>query len=124
MNAYFLVAAILIFLMGLSHSIMGERFFLVRLFKREPLHHFGDAVFINRTTRIAWHLTTVAWWNAAAILMVFAFRELDNTGFIAARIISNIFLLSGILSLAGSRGRHLSWVIFFLISLITWLGTY
>lgn len=124
MNAYFLVAAILIFLMGLSHSIMGERFFLVRLFKREPLHHFGDAVFINRTTRIAWHLTTVAWWNAAAILMVFAFRELDNTGFIAARIISNIFLLSGILSLAGSRGRHLSWVIFFLISLIAWLGTY
>jgi len=124
MNAYFLIAAILIFLMGLSHSIMGERFFLVRLFKREPLHHFGDAVFINRTTRIAWHLTTVAWWNAAAILMVFAFREPDNTGFIAARIISNIFLLSGILSLAGSRGRHLSWVIFFLISLIAWLGTY
>lgn len=124
MNSYFLVAAILIFLMGLSHSIMGERFFLVRLFKREPLHHFGDAVFINRTTRIAWHLTTIAWWNAAAVLMVFAFRELDNTGFIVARIISNIFLLSGILSLAGSRGRHLSWVIFFLISLIAWLGTY
>jgi hypothetical protein len=110
--------------MGLSHSFMGERYFLVRLFKREPLHHFGDAVFVNRTTRIAWHLTTIAWWNAAAILMVLAFRELDNTGLIASRIISNIFLLSGILSLAGSRGRHLSWVVFFLISLIAWLGTY
>lgn len=124
MNTYFLIAAILIFLMGLSHSIMGERFFLVRLFKREPLHHFGDAVFVNRTTRIAWHLTTIAWWNAAVILMVFAYRELDKTTFIAARIISNIFLLSGILSLVGSRGRHLSWVVFFLISLIAWLGTY
>jgi hypothetical protein len=124
MNTYFFVAAILAFLMGLGHSIMGERYFLVRLFKREPLHHFGDAVFINRTTRIAWHLTTIAWWNAAAILTVFTFRELDNTTVIAARIISNIFLLSGLLSLVGSRGRHLSWVIFFAISLIAWLGTY
>jgi hypothetical protein len=124
MNTYFFAAALLAFLMGLSHSFMGERYFLVRLFKREPLHHFGDAVFVNRTTRIAWHLTTIAWWNAAAILMVLAFRELDNTGLIASRIISNIFLLSGILSLAGSRGRHLSWVVFFLISLIAWLGTY
>jgi hypothetical protein len=124
MNTYFFVAAILAFLMGLGHSIMGERYFLVRLFKREPLHHFGDAVFINRTTRIAWHLTTIAWWNAAAILTVFTFRELDNTTVIAARIISNIFLLSGLLSLVGSRGRHLSWIIFFAISLIAWLGTY
>lgn len=124
MNTCFFVAAILAFLMGLGHSIMGERYFLVRLFKREPLHHFGDAVFINRTTRIAWHLTTIAWWNAAAILTVFTFRELDNTAVIAARIISNIFLLSGLLSLVGSRGRHLSWVIFFAISLIAWLGTY
>jgi hypothetical protein len=123
MNTYFLIAALLTFLMGLSHSVMGERFFLVRLFKREPLHHFGDAVFVNRTTRIAWHLTTIAWWNAAAILMVFTFRELDNTVVIVGRIVSNIFLLSGILSLIGSRGRHLSWVIFFLISLVSWLGT-
>lgn len=124
MNTYFLIAAILIFLMGLSHSVMGERFFLVRLFKREPLHHFGDAVFINRTTRIAWHLTTIAWWNAAAVLIVLSFRPLDHTEFLVGRIISNIFLLSGILSLVGSRGRHLSWVVFFLISLIAWLGTY
>jgi len=124
MNTYFLIAAILIFLMGLSHSIMGERFFLVRLFKREPLHHFGDAVFINRTTRIAWHLTTIAWWNAAAVLIVLSFRPLDHTEFLVGRIISNIFLLSGILSLVGSRGRHLSWVVFFVISFLSWIGTY
>lgn len=124
MNGYFLIAALLAFLMGLTHSIMGERFFLARLFKREPLHQFGDAVYINRTTRIAWHLTTIAWWNAAAILMVLSFRPLDHTIMIVGRIISNIFLLSGILSLVGSRGRHLSWVIFFFISLVAWLGTY
>jgi hypothetical protein len=124
MNTYFLIAAVLIFLMGLSHSIMGERFFLVRLFKREPLHHFGDAVFVNRTTRIAWHLTTIAWWNAAAVLIVLSFRPLDHTEFLVGRIISNIFLLSGILSLVGSRGRHLSWVVFFVISFLSWMGTY
>ncbi len=124
MNIYFLVAAALAFLMGLLHSVMGERFFLVRLLKREPLHHFGDAVYVNRTTRIAWHLTTIAWWNAAAILIILSLRSLDQTAFIVARIISNIFLLSGLLSLIGSRGRHLSWVIFLCISLVAWLGTY
>ena len=124
MNSYFFIAALLAFLMGLTHSVMGERFFLARLFKRESQHSLGDAVYVNRTARIAWHLTTIAWWNAAAILMVLSFRQLDQTIIIVGRIISNIFLLSGILSLIGSRGRHLSWVIFFFISLIAWMGTY
>lgn len=123
MNIYFLIAAILAFLIGLSHSLLGEFFFLRRLFKREMPFKLGSELFVNRTTRIAWHLTTIAWWNAAAILIVFSLRPMDHTSFIVARIISNIFLLSGILSLVGSRGRHLSWIVFFLISLIAWLGT-
>ncbi len=118
------IAAILAFLIGLSHSLLGELFFLKRLFKREMPYHLGGELFVNRTTRIAWHLTTIAWWNAAAILIVLSFQPPTETVFIVARIISNIFLLSGIVSLIGSRGRHLSWIVFFLISGITWLGTY
>lgn len=123
MNGYFIASAMLIFLMGLAHSLMGERFFLPRLFKRDPSADLGTAIHVNRTTRIAWHLTTIAWWNAALILLVLAFREFDRSAMIIGRIISNIFLLSSIVSLIGSRGRHLSWVVFFVISLIAWLGT-
>lgn len=123
MNYFLFIAAILALIMGLSHSLLGERFFLPRLFKREPSDHIGSEKFVNRTTRIAWHLTTIAWWNAAAILIVLSLRPFDTTILIVSRIISNIFLLSGLISLIGSRGRHLSWVVFFFISLIAWLGT-
>lgn len=123
MNVYFIVAAVFTFFMGLAHSLMGERYFLPQLFKRDLPGDLGTAIYVNRTTRIAWHLTTIAWWNAALILLILAFREFDQSALIIGRIISNIFLLSGIVSLLGSRGRHISWVVFFLISLIAWLGT-
>ena len=123
MNIYFFISAVLGFIMGLIHSIMGERFFIPRLFQREDTNPMGSEAYVNRNTRISWHLTTIAWWNAAAILLVFSFRELDNSIWIVARIISNIFFLSGIFSMLGSRARNLSWVVFFLISLLAWWGT-
>ncbi len=124
MNLYLFIAAVLAFLMGIAHSIMGERYFLLHLFKRELPLNIGSELYINRTTRISWHLTTIAWWSAAAIMIVLSLRTLDQTAIIVVRIISNIFLLSGLLSLIGSRGRHLSWIVFFLIALISWLGSY
>jgi len=123
MNVYFLIAAGLAFAFGLTHTLLGERFFLPRLFQCKQPFDVGREEFVNRTTRTAWHLTTIAWWNAAAILTVLAFRPFDQTVLIIVRIISNIFLLSGILSLLISRARNLSWIVFFAISLVAWLGT-
>ncbi|MFQ5584499.1 MAG: hypothetical protein ACE5GL_08715, partial [Calditrichia bacterium] len=116
--------AVLAFIMGLVHSLMGERYFLPRLFQREDLSAVGSEAYVNRNTRLAWHLTTIAWWNAAAILIVLSFRQLDQTTWIVVRIISNIFFLSGVFSFIGSRGRNLLWVVFMLISLLSWIGTY
>ncbi len=124
MNTYFLVSAILTFLMALSHSVLGERFFLIRLFKRETPENIGNEQFLNRTTRTAWHLTAIAWCGIAAILVVLSFRSLDSTGIVISKIISVLFLISGLVSIIGSHGRHLSWIIFLLISLLVWLGVY
>lgn len=124
MNFYFFISAVLAFIMGLVHSLMGERYFLPRLFQREDLSSLGSEAYVNRNTRLAWHLTTIAWWNAAAILIVLSFRQLDQTTWIVVRIISNIFFLSGVFSFIGSRGRNLLWVVFMLISLLSWVGTY
>jgi len=122
MNIFFFLASMLTFLLGLTHSILGERFFLGRLFKREMPENIGNEQFLNRTTRTAWHLTSIAWIAIAVILAVLAFRSLDSTAIIIGRIISCFFLISSLVSLIGSRGRHLSWPIFFLISVFTWLG--
>ena len=33
------------------------------------------------------------------------------------------FAVSGVVALVGSRGKHLSWVVFLAIAALTWLGT-
>lgn len=123
MNAYYVVAAFLTFAMGIAHSLLGEKYFLVQLFKRDCPPEIVSATFINRTTRIAWHLTTVAWWSAAGILLVLSRQQVHPPISTLGYVISLWFLLSALISAVGSHGRHLSWIVFLLIGILTWLGT-
>src|SRR4249920_816458 len=66
-------AAFLTFAVGLAHSVLGERYILIRLFRRTDIPHLsGGPEFTIRILRFAWHLTTVAWWGFAAILVLLA----------------------------------------------------
>jgi hypothetical protein len=57
-----LVGATLVLLLVAVHSYLGERYILIRLFRRADLPHlFGSDVFTGRTLGFAWHLTSVAW---------------------------------------------------------------
>ena len=64
-----IAAASLAFLIGLAHSYLGERYILIRLFRRELPRLFGSDDFTKQTLRFVWHLTTVSWWGLAAILV-------------------------------------------------------
>ena len=106
-------AATLIFLLGLAHSILGERYILVRLFRRQDLPMlFGGTAFTTRTLRFAWHLTTVIAWGLAAVVL-----QLDalphGPGRAIALTIGGTLIVSCLLPLAFTRGRHLSWVVLF-----------
>jgi len=71
-----LVAAVLVFAVGIAHSVLGEKLILIRLFRRPDLPKLlGDTTFTVRTLRFAWHLTTIAWWGFGAML-----DELQHTG--------------------------------------------
>ena len=39
-----------------------------------------------------------------------------------AQVIAVTFAVSGIVALLGSRGRHPSWVVFFIVALLVWLA--
>jgi hypothetical protein len=109
------LAAALIFATGLAHSILGERYILVRLFKREDLPRlYGDATFTTGTLRFVWHLTTVAWWSLAWLLLVAAGGQPGVADVL--KVIGVVALVSGFFPLVFTRGRHLSWVAFFLIA--------
>jgi hypothetical protein len=128
------LAAILLFLLGLAHSLLGERYILMRLFKQNTLPKlFGGTHFTRRTLRFAWHLTTVAWWGLAALLGLLAQNRLSPNSDFQNSIFQNsalsnnplessvltvigwTMLLSSLLPLFLTRGRHLSWVVLLIV---------
>src|SRR5258708_4429486 len=93
----YLLAAALTFGVGVAHSVLGERYILVRLFRRPDLPKlFGGTEFTTRTLRLAWHATTIAWWGAAAFFWSMAQGWLPSA--IAAPILAVVFLASAALA--------------------------
>jgi len=118
MNLALAVAIVLLVVIGAAHSYLGERYILMRLFRRPLPPLFGSDVFTRRTLRFAWHITTIAWWGAAATLWALASGSARD-GILA---VSATFAVSAAVALIGSRGRHLAWLVFAIIAVAAWLG--
>jgi len=118
MNPMLTTAAILTVAIGIAHSWLGERYIIGRLLRRSNLPKlFGDDSFTRATLRFAWHLTTIAWFGMAAVLVmlsgaVVGLRVSDGVVFAVAQT----FIMSAVLALILTRGRHLSWVVFSVIA--------
>ena len=111
-----LLAATLLVIIGIVHSYLGEKYILIRLFKRDNLPHLhGSDWFTKQTLRFALHITTLAWWGFAAILLIIS-NNGENIVNDILLITASVFLISGFVSVVFSKGRHLSWVVFLLIA--------
>lgn len=111
------VAGLLSFAVGLAHSVLGEKYILMRLLRRPELPKlFGDTKFTARTLRFAWHLTTVAWWGFGALL-VLAARGLLSAGN-TLLVLGATMATTAVAILVASRGRHLAWPVFLVIALV------
>ncbi|MCF6209787.1 MAG: hypothetical protein L3J88_09440 [Gammaproteobacteria bacterium] len=114
MTTLLYTAAFLTFAIGIVHSVLGERYILTRLFRRKNLPKlFGGTEFTILTLRFAWHITTIAWWGFAAILVLLAERSLSFHSI--SMIVAVTFLVTGIIALVASKGRHYSWLVFLFI---------
>jgi len=122
MRSGLVLAAFLALAIGLAHSILGERYILIRLFRREDLPKlFGSDWFTRRTLRFAWHLTSVAWWGFAVLLFLLA-QESTVSGPAALRVIAAVFLTSALIAAGASNGRHLAWLVFLVIGALALLA--
>jgi hypothetical protein len=119
MNNWLFVASLLAVLVAVAHSVLGERYILMRLFRRTDLPQlFGSDVFTRRTLRFAWHLTSIAWVGAAVSFWVLG--RGDAAG--GLRVLSATFLATAVVTAVSSRGRHLAWPVFLAIAVGAWLG--
>ena len=117
-----LTGTILLLIIGIIHSYLGEKYLLIRLFRRDDLPKLlGSDWFTKRVLRFAWHLTTLAWWGFAAILYVLSNPTVNVQNEILI-IIAVVFALSGVVSFSFTRGKHLSWLFFFTIAAISYYG--
>ena len=111
-----LIGCIALIVIGFGHSYLGEKYILIRLFKRNNLPKLlGSDWFTKRVLRFTWHLTTIAWWGFAAVLYLLSSPSEHIRSEILLTI-TVVFTLSGVISLIASSGKHLSWLFFFVIA--------
>lgn len=125
MSPWLAAGAVLAFGVGLAHSVLGERYILMRLMRRDLPKLFGADTFTKRTLRFAWHLTTVAWWGFAAQMAWAAAVLSHEEGAARAALLHPIawtFVVSATVTAAASRGRHLAWPVFAAIAACAWLA--
>jgi hypothetical protein len=116
------IAAVLAVATGIAHSYLGERYLLIRLFRRNDLPRlFGSSEFTVRVMRFAWHVTSVAWWGFAAVLVLLAHPPVSVQSIGA--VVATTFLVHFAVALFGSRGKHLSWAVFLAIAVLTFYAT-
>lgn len=118
-----LAAAALTFLIGAVHSVLGEMRILRPLLAPDSRTGLlAESQSARTVLRVSWHLVTLAWWGIAAILAAIALTPGDAHGTLIVMIVAVLFFLTGTIALIASRGRHLSWIAFYLIAIIS-LGT-
>lgn len=114
------VAGALIFVVGVVHSVLGERRLIGPLVS--PEHRRGileKSAFARGVLRFAWHITTIAWWGMAVALLALASAPLDGQGKLVVLIIATTFAVTGLVTLVSSRGRHLAWPVFMAIAIFS-----
>jgi hypothetical protein len=122
MDGLLIPTAVLIVIVGLAHSVLGEKYLIGPLCKRDDLPRLrvGGPGFAANTLRFAWHITTVAWFGLAWLLVLADRGEVTTRGVLDT--VAVVAAISGVISLIGARGRHLSWIAFFAIAAGAWLA--
>ena len=120
MNIFFMTAAVLLISIGLAHSLIGERLLLIPLFHEKSVQLFRKKPYMKMVLRFAWHITTIAWWGLALVIIDFAYNE--NPSHLAVHSITATITLTGIIILYFSKGRHLAWIVFLAISCSLWVN--
>jgi hypothetical protein len=123
MEPFLLSAALLLAALGLFHSILGERYIVRRLLRRDNLPRlFGGDSFTKATIRYAWHLLTLWALGVALVLLGWSRGAPQDVDSNAAGFLALTFAASAVWGIVATRGRHLSWLVLLLIAVFIGVG--
>jgi len=126
MNRYLVAAAVLAFLVGLAHSVFGERLVFRRLRQGGLVPTNGGKILGEAHVRIlwaSWHVLTVFGWGIASILLSLAFHSSgsSSTEFIEGAVAISM-LCGSVLVFIGTKAKHPGWVGLLGVAVLVWLG--
>ena len=122
MNIYYVVAAVLLILLGLLHSGLGERLVIAPLLDHEQLPKLlGSRGFMGRVLRFTWHITTVLMWGIGGLLIYWGVTVAGTS--MDAFIVVAMLLASAVISAVIARLKHFSWWVLLLSAALVWWGT-
>jgi hypothetical protein len=123
-----LVAFVLIILLGLAHSILGELLIFRHLRKDGRWIDPGLKGLRTQQVRVlwsTWHLVSLLGFSVATIVLIIgpnfpvASFQVDTA---IAQILTLTFGVASIFWLAGTKGRHPAWIVFIIISVVIYLS--
>lgn len=114
MNYFLITCAALAFVVGLIHSILGERLIFRRIRHKGLVPTDGGSVLREQHVRIQWanwHITTAMGWGIAAVLFWLGTHEAQRgaLAFIEQVIVLSM-LASSALVLVGTKAKHPGWI--------------
>ncbi len=128
MNWYFAAAGALAFIVGLVHSILGERLVFSRMRSAGLIPTNGGTVLLERHVRIlwaTWHVVTAIGWCMAGLLVWLSLASLSQAAqSVIALLIVASMSGSALLVLVGTKGRHPGWVGLGGVAVLAAIGSY
>jgi hypothetical protein len=122
---YLLAAAGVAALVGVVHSVLGERIIFRKLRKGTIIPNQSAAPLELRNIQIlwaTWHLASAFGFGLAAILFSLASRDLPPDQATAWALILS-FAASSLLVFTSTRARHPGWIGLLVVSVLTYLGS-
>jgi hypothetical protein len=126
MQTYMFAAAVLIFIIGIIHSALGE-FLIFRHLRNKSLVPAIEALPLReRHIRIlwaSWHLATVFGWAIGFVLLKIASPSVGQSLEVIVRNAAVCAFLGGsFLVLIGTKGRHPGWIAFLTAAALVWFS--
>jgi endonuclease/exonuclease/phosphatase (EEP) superfamily protein YafD len=125
MNAYLAAAATLTALVGLVHSVLGERLVFSRMRQGHLVPTNGGTVLREPHVRIlwaSWHVLSVLGWAIAAVILMLAAEPLSDLHAFLLHVMAIAMLASAALVFYGTKARHPGWLGLLGVAVLTWLG--
>lgn len=129
MNLYLSIAAILCFILGLVHSFLGEYLIFRNLKIKKGVELLAGSFELKkrhlRILRATWHLATVFGCCMGAILLKITSAERPLNSELTVFILESIgitMIISSLLVLIGTKGKHPGWVVLLAIGILTIYG--